>query len=64
MVKSTDIPKWTGYILTGIGGALLGYLLYRSFRGDNYNCPHCGYPKVPNNSQNCPHCGVLLKWLN
>lgn len=64
MVKGNDIPKLVGYVLAGIGGAALGYLLYKAFRGENYNCPHCEYPKVPNNSPNCPYCGVRLEWVN
>lgn len=56
--------KWMGYILVGIGGAFLGYLIYRALCGDNYTCPHCIYPRVPNNSPNCPGCGVRLEWIN
>ena len=64
MTKDTNTSKWVGYVLAGIGGALLGYLIHKAIRGDNYNCPHCECHKVPDNSPNCPDCGVRLEWVN
>ncbi|MFW9879050.1 MAG: hypothetical protein ACFFG0_38715 [Candidatus Thorarchaeota archaeon] len=57
-------PNYIGWILAALGGALGAYFIYRGLKGDNYNCPRCGYGRVPNNSPRCPRCGVRLTWRN
>ena len=55
--------NWLGYVLAGLGGAALGYLLAKALSGgmEHYNCPNCNN-LFEGKLTMCPYCNALFTW--